>query len=85
MGSIAELLKQNELLLFRMERAGIKSIQTAIDYLQIYTTYESLDYVKSKVERKERVADRLGVSKRTVDTAINVCTQKVGEKKRPNS
>lgn len=85
MGQIINLLKENELLLFRLERAGIKSIQTAIDYLQIYTTYESLNYVKSKTERKERTAERLGVSKRTVDTAINICNSGIGDTKRPIS
>lgn len=85
MGKIIDLLKENETLLFRLERAGIKSIQTAIDYLQIYTTYESLNYVKAKTERKERTAERLGVSKRTVDTAINICNMVIEQKERPMS
>lgn len=75
--TLEELLKENEAVLIKLNNAGIKSIQTAIDYLQIYLAYESLNYMNSKTDRKNRVAENLGLSKRTVDIAVNACRKEL--------
>ena len=69
-------------LLYVLDRAGIKSIAKALDYLSIYKVYESYSWLKEKTERKEIAAHHCKVSIRTVDTALALLQQEAKPKRK---
>ena len=69
-------------LLYVLDRAGIKSIAKALDYLSIYKVYESYSWLKEKTERKEIAAYHCKVSIRTVDTALALLMQEAKPKRK---
>ena len=82
MSKIGEIIRSNMELLYKLDRAGVKSINTALDYVSITDTYEAYGWIKDKTERAEVTASRCRVSVRTVQTALSLLSQPVTENKK---
>lgn len=77
MCSVKELITANRETLYSLQRAGVKNINTALDYVAISETYEAYGWLKDKTERVEVTASRCRVSVRTVHTALSTLAQSV--------
>ncbi len=77
---IGDLLREHREILYKLDKAGIKSINTALDYVLIEDTHEAYEWIKDKGERKEVTASRCRVSVRTVATALSLLDQDVNIK-----
>lgn len=60
-----------------LDRLGVKSISSAIDYLTICEEYDKHGFIKSPRERKGVVASRFKVSVRKVEQALSLLHQKL--------
>ena len=74
---VIDMIEENVSLLYKLDKAGIKCINTALDYMVIFYTYKSHSAIKDITERKELTAERCKVSVRTVSNAISVLDQKI--------
>ncbi len=74
---IGDLIREHRDLLYKLDKAGIKNINTALDYVLIEDTHKAYDWIKDKGERKEVTASRCRVSVRTVATALNTLDQNI--------
>ena len=81
MSNIGDLIREHRELLYKLDKAGIKNINTALDYISIQETYKAYNWIKDKGERKEVTASRCRVSVRTVATALSILDQDVNSKK----
>lgn len=70
--TIEDIIANNLELFYKLERAGVKSIQTAVDYLTIVQTYKTYTWIENESKRKETVASQLKVTKKTVQNALNL-------------
>ena len=62
---------------YKLDLSGVKSINTAIDYLSICEEYEKYNWIKSEVEKKEVVASKFKVTVRTVNIALSLMRKKI--------
>lgn len=67
---ILDLIEDNVTLLYKLKKGGIKSIDTALDYLVIYATFKTYKGISDVMERKEETANHCKVSVRTVSNAL---------------
>lgn len=74
---IGDLLREHREILYKLDKAGLKNINTALDYVLIEDTYKAYEWIKDKGERKEVTASRCRVSVRTVATALNTLDQNI--------
>lgn len=74
---VAELVKINLEVLYKLSKAGIKDVKVALDYQSIYATYKSFENIKSKMERIEATAISCKVYPTTVRNAIKYMEMKV--------
>lgn len=70
MGTVREAININRGLFYKLNKCGIKNIETALDYLSIYEQYENQKHIESSMERKKVVAVFCKVTVRTVEIAI---------------
>lgn len=77
MSNIGDLIREHRELLYKLDKAGIKNINTALDYISIQDTYKAYNWIKDKGERKEVTASRCRVSVRTVATALTTLDQEI--------
>ena len=77
---IGDLIREHREILYKLDKAGIKNINTALDYVLIDDTYKAYEWIKDKGERKEVTASRCRVSVRTVSTALNTLDQTIPRK-----
>lgn len=85
MSNIGQIIRANMEDLYKLQRAGVKSINTALDYISIADTYEAYSWIKDKEERKEVTASRCRVSVRTVHAALTALAQPVAENKKSST
>ena len=78
---IGDLIREHRELLYKLDKAGIKNINTALDYVLIEETHKAYSWIKDKGERTEVTASRCRVSVRTVATALSILDQDVNSKK----
>ena len=74
---IGDLLREHRELLYKLDKAGLKNINTTLDYVLIEDTHKAYEWIKDKGERKEVTASRCRVSVRTVATALSLLDQDV--------
>jgi hypothetical protein len=74
---ISEYIKNNSEVLFKLQKAGVKNINVALDYLAVYNTYNSFSNIKSKMERIEFTADTCNTHTNSVRTAIKYMEAKI--------
>ena len=74
---IGDLLREHRELLYKLDKAGIKNINTALDYVSIEETHKAYNWIKDKGERKEVTASRCRVSVRTVATALTTLDREI--------
>lgn len=70
MGTVKEAVQNNRNLFYKLNKCGIKNIETALDYLSIYEQYENQKHIDSSMERKKAVATFCKVTVRTVEIAL---------------
>ena len=75
--TIRELVENNLQMFSKLDLSGVKSINTAIDYLSICEEYEKYNWIKSEVEKKEVVASKFKVTVRTVNIALSLMRKKI--------
>lgn len=75
--TIRELVENNLQMFYKLDLSGVKSINTAIDYLSICEEYEKYNWIKSEVEKKEVVASKFKVTVRTVNIALSLMRKKI--------
>ena len=75
--TIRELVENNLQMFYKLDLSGVKSINTAIDYLSICEEYEKYNWIKSEVEKKEVVASKFKVTVRTVNIALSIMRKKI--------
>ena len=75
--TIRELVENNLQMFYKLDLSGVKSINTAIDYLSICEEYEKYNWIKSEVEKKEVVASKFKVTVRTVNIALSLMKKKI--------
>lgn len=79
--NLRDFIVQNAEVLHVLNEAGVKTIQTALDCITINDLNDSMSYITSKTERKDRIADQIGVSRRTVDSALSIINKQISIKK----
>lgn len=79
--NLRDFIAQNAEVLHVLNEAGVKTIQTALDCITINDLNDSMSYITSKTERKDRIADQIGVSRRTVDSALSIINKHINIKK----
>ena len=67
-----EVVKNNLELFHKLDLIGVKNINTAIDYLHITNVYDEYRWIDNERERKDVVASKLKVTKKTVQNALNL-------------
>lgn len=70
MATVKDEVLSNRKLFYKLNKCGIKNIETALDYLSIYEQYENQKHIESSMERKKVVAIFCKVTVRTVEIAI---------------
>ncbi|MEJ5105502.1 hypothetical protein [Chryseobacterium sp. MYb328] len=70
MGTVKEVVLNNRSLFYKLNKCGVKNIETALDYLSIYEQYENQKHIDSNMERKKVVAVFCKVTVRTVEIAL---------------
>ncbi len=70
MVTVKEAVQSNRSLFYKLNKCGIKNIETALDYLSIYEQYENQKHIDSLTERKKVVAIFCKVTIRTVEIAL---------------
>lgn len=77
MGTVKEVVSSNRGMFYKLNKCGIKNIETALDYLSIYEQYESHKHIESCQERKKVVATFCKVTVRTVEIALQTMKQAI--------
>lgn len=67
---VKKLIDEHLDLFYKLDKAGVKNIATAIDYSTIYDDYMKQSHIGSQLERKRVVAKRFKVSVSSVEKAI---------------
>lgn len=69
---VKNILADHADVLYKLDRAGIKCLSTALDYLVIYNTFEMYHKIEKLKDRKMETAERCKVSLRTVELALSI-------------
>lgn len=72
---IANLIEDHIDVLYKLDRAGIKNINTALDYLAIIKVYQMYSKLNDKKKQKKETAEQCHVSIRTVELALQLLGQ----------
>ena len=72
---IANLIEVHIDVLYKLDRAGIKNINTALDYLAIIKVYQMYSKLNDKKKQKKETAEQCHVSIRTVELALQLLGQ----------
>lgn len=72
---IANLIEDHIDVLYKLDRAGIKCINTALDYLAILKVYQMYAKLDDKKKQKKETAEQCHVSIRTVELALQLLGQ----------
>ena len=67
---VLDLIENNVTLLYKLNKGGIKNINTALDYMVIYHTFRTYKGIPDIMERKAVTAEHCKVSIRTVSSAL---------------
>lgn len=59
---VLDLIENNVALLYKLNKGGIKNINTALDYLVIYATFKTYRRIPEIMERKAVTAEHCKVS-----------------------
>ncbi|RMZ58967.1 hypothetical protein D1632_15490 [Chryseobacterium nematophagum] len=71
------MVSDNLEIFFKLDLLGIKNINTAIDYLSIYETYQKYSWIKKKSDREKVVADQCKISVISVKRALLLMNQEI--------
>lgn len=74
---VLDLIENNVALLYKLNKGGIKNINTALDYLVIYATFKTYKKIPEIMERKAVTAEHCKVSIRTVSSAIEILDSEI--------
>lgn len=74
---VSEMIEDHIAVLYKLDRAGIKCINTALDYLAIIKVYEMYGKLNDKKKQKKETAEQCHVSVRTVELALQLLGQEV--------
>lgn len=74
---VLDLIENNVSLLYKLNKGGIKNINTALDYLVIYATYKTYKSIPDIMERKAVTAEHCKVSLRTVSSALIILDSEI--------
>lgn len=74
---VLDLIENNAALLYRLNKAGIKNINTALDYMVIYSVFKTYRKIPEIMERKAVTAEHCKVSIRTVSSAIEILDSEI--------
>ena len=72
---IANLIEDHIDVLYKLDRAGIKNINTALDYLAIIKVHQMYSKLNDKKKQKKETAEQCHVSIRTVELALQLLGQ----------
>ena len=72
---VSNLIEDNIDTLYKLDRAGIKCINTALDYLVIVKVYKMYSKLEDKKVQKRETAEQCHVSIRTVELALQLLGQ----------
>ena len=72
---VSRLIEDNIDVLYKLDRAGIKCINTALDYLAILKVYQMYAKLDDKKKQKKETAEQCHVSIRTVELALQLLGQ----------
>lgn len=75
MSKVVNLIEENMPLLYKLDLKGIKNINTALDYIIIFRTFQSYHFIKNKSQQKFETAEKCKVSIRTVEQAVSLLDQ----------
>ncbi|CAA7195445.1 hypothetical protein [Chryseobacterium potabilaquae] len=75
--SVRDLVSDNLEIFFKLDVLGIKNINTAIDYLSIYETYQKYSWIRKKSDREKVVADQCKISVISVKRALSLMNQEL--------
>ncbi len=74
---VKDLLSGNLEVFHKLAVVGVKNINTAIDYLLIYDTYQKYDWIEKPAERKRVVSDVMNCHLNTIEKALQLMQQVV--------
>lgn len=74
---VEEVIANNLQLLHKLSLAGVKNINTAVDYYMILETYRKYKWISNFKERKEVTATQCKVTLKTVENALALMEQKI--------
>lgn len=74
---VLDLIENNAAILYKLNKGGIKNINTALDYLVIYATYKTYKGIPDVMERKHVTAEHCKVSIRTVSSALVILESEI--------
>jgi len=77
MGTVKDVVLSNRGMFYKLNKCGIKNIETALDYLSICEQYESHKHIESCQERKKVVAAFCKVTVRTVEIALQTMKRSI--------
>jgi hypothetical protein len=80
---VKDIIANNLELFFRLDLIGVKNINTAIDYLSIYETYQNHSWIEKISDREKVVAERCKVNVKSVRRARFLMEQKIDIEKNP--
>lgn len=75
MSRVVNLIEDNMALLYKLDLKGIKNISTALDYIIIFRTFKSYDFLNNKSQQIFETAEKCKVTTRTVSQAISILDQ----------
>lgn len=79
--TVQKLIEENSEVLHLLNSAGVKNIQTALDYLAVSQLDKTMNYISSKTDRKNKIADQLFMSRRSVENALAIMRKEIKHKK----
>ena len=74
---VQEMISAHLDLFLKLDRLGLKTINSAIDYLTIWEEFQKYGWIESISERKQVVALKCKVSVSSVEKALYLMKQKV--------
>lgn len=80
---VKDIISNNLELFFKLDLIGVKNINTAIDYLSIYETFQNHSWIEKISEREKVTAERCKVNIKSVRRARYLMEQKIDIEKNP--
>ena len=74
---VQEMISAHLDLFLKLDRLGLKTINSAIDYLTIWEEYQKYEWIEDVSTRKQTVALKCKVSVRSVERSLYLMKQKV--------